>query len=99
MVLKTILIILLFTVIAYAEPVTLAWDRNAESSVIGYKLSYWKKEAVVDTGNETMVTVDVTPLEEYMFAVQAYTADDINDYSEKITYTVPQPSCNVSLCH
>jgi len=116
---KTFILFILFIftslTICHAEPVTLAWDRNSEPSVIGYKLHrwkkvfiwFWKKEEVVDTGNETMWTLDLKSGDTYAFAVTAYTKEDESDYSEKIIYTVPEPepepepnpSCDAKLCH
>ncbi len=60
-VLLTILFILIFSFLAHGGAVTLAWDANTESDLLGYKI-YWGEISgtysdEIDVGNQTTYTV------------------------------------------
>lgn len=97
---KTILALLaLFTLpLMAATVVTLAWDANPESNISGYELSYGtaseNRPNVIDAGPST--TVKTPPLKDggtYYFAVRAKNTEGAySDFSDQISYTLPNPS-------
>jgi len=83
------------------EQVTLAWDRNPEHQVTDYFLYYGpesrKYDNIRSAGNNTQITVNNMVIgQTYFFAVTAVIE---SDYSDEISYKIPNPCCNVSLCH
>ena len=82
---------------ASAATVTVAWDENAETDVIGYKFYYgtssgnYQPKEGVDVENNT--SCSVSGLDEgttYYFAVKAYNDKYLeSDYSEELFYTIP----------
>lgn len=79
---------------AQAAQVTLAWDRNPDASIIGYRVYYGTRsyyyQNVVDVGNSTQVVLSglingVT----YYFAVTNYNANGESGFSNEVSYTVP----------
>lgn len=78
--------------------VNLAWDANPESNISGYELSYGtaseNRPNVIDAGLST--TVKTPPLKDgvtYYFAVRAKnTEGEFSDFSDQISYTLPDPS-------
>ena len=82
---------------ASAATVTVAWDQNPETDVIGYKFYYgtdsknYQPTEGVDVENNTSCTV--SGLDEgttYHFAVKAYNNKNLeSDYSEELVYTIP----------
>ena len=85
-----------------AESVKLEWDFNKEPEVNKYRL-FWGTESGIytdhiDTDNNT---TSITGLKEgvvYYFAVKALIYEE-SDFSEEINYKIPNPSCDISLCH
>lgn len=84
---------------ADAAQVTLAWDRNAESNVAGYKIYYGTGSRVynwfIDVGNATSHTVTgLADGSTYYFAATAYDTSNMEStYSGEVTYN----SCSFSL--
>jgi hypothetical protein len=82
---------------ASAATVTVAWDENIETDVIGYKFYYgtssgnYQPMEGVDVENNT--SCSVSGLDEgttYYFAVKAYNDKSLeSDYSEELVYTIP----------
>jgi len=82
---------------ASAATVTVAWDENAETDVIGYKFYYgtssgnYQPTEGVDVENNT--SCSVSGLDEgttYYFAVKAYNDKTLeSEYSEELVYTIP----------
>ncbi len=95
LVLLTILVPIVFSPEAYAAQVTLAWDRNSEPTVAGYKVYYGTASraysAVIDVGNWTSCVISglqngVT----YFFTATAYdSAGNESDFAAEVRYTVP----------
>ncbi len=87
---------------AQAAEITLAWDQNPESDVIGYKVYYGQSSGsystTVDVGNYTSCVISGLDIDEtYYSVVTAYdTSEDESAYSDEITYTVPANSINGS---
>jgi len=86
---------------AHAAQVTLAWNRNAEENVVGYKVYYGTSigdyDWVLDVGNVTSVTVtDLSEGFTYYFAVTAY---DDSTPSLESTYSneVSKSTCTYSI--
>ena len=85
-----------------AANVTLAWDRNSDSDISGYKVYYGTSSRtypfVLDSGNTTTQFIDnlqsgIT----YYFAVTAYNADgQESDFSGELPYPVPVPLHGIS---
>jgi len=80
--------------LVHAQSATLAWDRNAEPEVTGYRVYYGTQSGVYtvirDVGNVT--TFQVTGLDvslNYYFAVQAYAS---NGLSSALSNEVPLPA-------
>ena len=80
---------------AFAATVTVAWDKNAETDVIGYKFYYGtvskNYQHTVDVKNNT--SCSISALDEgtkYYFAARAYNDKHIDSgYSEELAYTIP----------
>jgi hypothetical protein len=87
-------------VAAQAAPsVTLAWDRNPESSIAGYRLKYWTTSGspttTIDVGDNTTATVsDLSYSTTYYFVVTAYsthTPSLESGPSNEVPYKTPPP--------
>src|SRR4051794_18402987 len=80
---------------AAAIPITVAWDRNPESDVVSYRVSYGTSSGIytasVDAGNNTSVLVDgLTRGTRYYYVVQAINASgQISDPSVEVSDVVP----------
>jgi N-acetylmuramoyl-L-alanine amidase len=82
---------------AFAQSVTLAWDRNPEPDVTGYRLYYGTSPRTytnqVDVGNQ--ITYQVTGLDvslNYYFAVQAYNRYGVSSgLSQEVGLPAPVP--------
>lgn len=80
-----------------AATITLQWDRNADSTVQGYIVSYGTQSGVytttVNVGNQASWSVVLNPsaTTTYYFAVQAYSAAGTSAYSTQVS-TVVVPS-------
>ncbi len=96
-----IAILSLLAPVAPAGQVTVAWDRNPESEVAGYRIYYGTQPgsytASLDAGNET--NVSVTELQDgmtYYFAAVAYDAsNNESGFSNEISYAVPTTGSGV----
>jgi N-acetylmuramoyl-L-alanine amidase len=67
---------------ASADTITLAWDRNPETFVAGYKISYGTQSGnyttTVDVGNQTSYTINaLADGQRYYFVVYAYTSSGV----------------------
>jgi hypothetical protein len=81
--------------VAGTATVTIAWDKNPEPDIAGYKMHYGTTsghyEYSVDVGNFTSCTIsglaeDTT----YYFAATAHNSSSItSDYSAELAYTIP----------
>ncbi len=79
----------------HSATVTLAWNKNAETNIAGYKASYGTSSGsyttTVDVGNYTSCTL--SGLQEgktYYFAAKAYNTSGVeSSYSSPVSYTVP----------
>ena len=93
----------------HAAQVTLAWDRNAESNVEGYKVYYGTASRdydwFIDVGDVTSITItDLTDGFTYYFAATAYdtaTPPLESTYSDEVskstcTYSISPTSANFS---
>jgi len=86
---------------AYAAEIMLAWDRNPEADIAGYKMhfgtssGYYSSE--IDVGNYTTCVIsDLSAGRTYYFAATAYNTSNIESgYSGEIQYTVPEDSAPV----
>ena len=78
-----------------ASTVTVAWDKNAETDVIGYKFHYGtvskNYQYTVDVKNNTGCTISgLAEGTKYYFAATAYNDKNIeSSYSEELVYTIP----------
>jgi hypothetical protein len=90
-------LVLMFPAIAsagYSDEVTLAWDANTETGIVGYKLHYGTASGVytttIDVGNVTQYTVGgLLGGQTYYFAATASDGTSDSGYSEEISYAVP----------
>jgi hypothetical protein len=88
---------ILLLAIPRAEALTLAWDRNNEPNIAGYKVYYGETNSaatMLNAGNSTTITINnLSNGKTYYFYVTAYnTAALESNPSQRITYTVPQPA-------
>lgn len=79
---------------AQAAQVTLAWDRNPDPSVIGYRLYYgagnYSYYSMVDVGNSTQAVVSgLVSGVTYYFAVTDYNSVGESGFSNEVSYAVP----------
>lgn len=79
-----------------AAQITLAWDPSPEPAVTGYRVYYGTSSyyytAVVDVGNQTVLTISgLLPGVTYFFSATAYSEStgDESYFSGEIAYTVP----------
>ncbi len=78
-----------------AATITVAWDKNAEMDVIGYKFHYGtvskNYQHTVDVKNNTSCTISgLTEGTTYYFAATAYNDKNIeSSLSEELAYTIP----------
>ena len=78
-----------------AQSITVAWDRNPETSVAGYRVYQGVASGaytnVVDTGNATSAIIsNLVEGATYYFAVTAYNILGLeSDYSNEASYTIP----------
>lgn len=79
---------------AHAADVTLAWNKNSEPDMDGYKLYYGTSSRAYNHGQDVgnFTTYTISNLDEgttYYFAVTAYdSAGNEGDFSEEIVYTI-----------
>jgi hypothetical protein len=90
-----ILLLISLAISAQGADVTLEWDRNKESSVIGYGIHYGffpeTYHKYINADNSTRLTVyELLDGGTYYFAATAYTVDSISDYSNEVSYEVPK---------
>jgi hypothetical protein len=87
-------LISIYSVNAFAAQVTLQWDRNTESDVLGYKIHYGissrNYQYSVDVKNNTSCTISgLVEGNTYYFAATAYNTNYIDsDYSIEVSHTV-----------
>jgi hypothetical protein len=105
-----LLVSLLFAVSAQsASTLTLAWDRNPETNIAGYKLYYGQTSGsystAVNVGNTTTVTItNLAHGGSWFFAVTAYNSLGVeSDYSSELSHTIfkvrlaPAPTGGVTI--
>jgi hypothetical protein len=96
-----LLVVLFFSPLVWAEPVTLEWDANIESDLAGYKIYYKtgssgepydgtgaiEGNSPVDVGNVTTFTLNgLTEGDTYYFVATAYNTGALeSDYSNEVT--------------
>jgi len=86
------LVVLLAGVPAKAAQVTLAWDRNTESNIAGYRIYYGTGSRAynwfIDVGNVLTHTVSgLTDGSTYYFAAKAYNTSNVESaYSAEVSY-------------
>lgn len=86
------LVVLLAGVPAKAAQVTLAWDRNTESNIAGYRIYYGTGSRAynwfIDVGNVLTHTVSgLTDGSTYFFAAKAYNTSNVESaYSAEVSY-------------
>lgn len=75
------------------EAATATWDRNPESNVIGYRLSYGTQSGQhptsIDVGNVTSYEFFPPPGQRYYVVVQAYNANGLGPKSSEVIYDAP----------
>lgn len=82
----------LFAFSAHAYSITLAWDRNPEPEVAGYRVYYGERRGehrnVVDARDEIQVKIEgLVEGHKYYFVAKAYTADDLESLpSNEVAY-------------
>ena len=80
---------------AIAAQVTIAWDKNSESDIAGYRMHYGTTSGSyaynADVGNYTSCTISgLQEGETYYFAATAYNTNNIESkLSEEIVHTIP----------
>jgi hypothetical protein len=95
--------LLFFAASAEAATISIAWDRNTESNLAGYIVSYGTAAGqytqVVDVGLSTTWSLNVTDTRTYYFSVQAYNTEGLRSgYSNEasgaagVTTTAPAPT-------
>ena len=78
-----------------ASTITVAWDKNAEADVIGYKFHYGtvskNYQYTVDVKNNTSCSISgLAEGTRYYFAATAYNDKNVeSSYSEELAYTIP----------
>ena len=83
---------------ASAATVTVAWDKNPETNVIGYELHYGTisqdYQHSVDVENNTSHSISgLIEGQTYYFAVKAYNGEYVfSDFSEELVHTIPNSS-------
>ncbi len=88
---------ILFSVMARAETVTLAWDPNTEADLAGYRLHYGTASRnytqIIDVGNATQRAINnLSAGQTYYFAATAYNAaGNESGYSDEVSHTIPAP--------
>lgn len=97
----TPLVLIAWTWQATAANVSLAWDANLESDIVGYKVYFGTSSGsysdAVDIGNRTSHTIpNLLPGRTYFLALAAYnTAGLESDLSAEVSYTPP----GIALAH
>jgi len=94
--LKSILLILLFSSLAFAETATVSWDANTESDLAGYKIYYGTSSGNYDfginVGNKTEFIVDLILPTTYFFVVTAYDfSGNESIFSEEVSFVPEKP--------
>jgi hypothetical protein len=82
---------LMFAQSAWAASVTLAWNKNIEPEVTGYKIYYGTTSKtypnIVDAGNNTVKEISgLVEGVKYYFAAIAYAASGESDFSEEVSF-------------
>ncbi|MFO7708501.1 MAG: choice-of-anchor U domain-containing protein [Desulfobacterales bacterium] len=89
---------ILFSVMARAETVTLAWDPNSESDLAGYRLHCGTASRnytqIIDVGRVTQYAItNLSAGQTYYFAATAYNAaGNESGYSAEVSHTIPAPN-------
>jgi len=87
------LLILAFSVPAFAADVTLSWDPNSESDLAGYRLYYGTASGVygmpITLGIQTTFTITNLPPGTYFFALTAFNTSGLESgFSNEVTTTI-----------
>ena len=87
---------------ARAADVTLSWNRNSESTVVGYKLHYGNASRTYQTalscGNNTTYTVTGLGAGTYYFALTASdSAGQESGYSNEVSKTIAAAGCTYAV--
>jgi hypothetical protein len=90
-----LVLLVLFAAPVFAGSVTVTWDPNTESDVVGYTVVYGTQSGVYtfskSVGNATTWTADnLTAGQTYFFAVQAVSTDGLTSpLSQEVSTTIP----------
>ncbi len=89
--------------IAGAASVTLAWDANSETNLVGYRLYFgaasrsYPTHVDVSTPSTSVTVSNLVAGSNYFFAVTAFCDDGLeSDYSSEISYRVPLSGTNTN---
>jgi hypothetical protein len=79
---------------ALAAEVTLAWDENTDTGILGYRIWYGLESHTYPTlgydGPDTTAAItDLEPGRVYYFAAKAYNSEGESGFSDEISYQVP----------
>ena len=102
LVLLLVIILSLLAPSAHAGQVTVAWDRNTDVQVVGYKVYYGTSSgqytASVDAGNVTSLVISgLTEGTTYYFAATDYDSNgNESAFSNEISYLVPAAASGAS---
>lgn len=94
--------LLLLTVYAIADNVTLAWDPSTDPTVVGYNVYTGSQSRAytnsTDAGANTSITIsNLVPGVTYYFAATCYTAAGLeSDFSAEASYAVPVPTTGLA---
>lgn len=92
---RTSILLLSLAVLAWSKPITLAWDKNPETNITGYRVNYGtdssklEKSATVPA-DKTEVEIDL-PLGEYWFNIVAIAGSNESVPSRAILGVVREP--------
>lgn len=100
----TLLCLSLSALPSVADNVTLAWDANSETNVIGYRLHYgptsgqYTNSITINSPLTSATVYNLTGGSEYFFAVTAFNESGLeSDPSNEVSYLVPQAAPTLTI--